>query len=80
MTLHLPRRVSANGLHFYGVEQRYLLKWLAILFIISVICFGPVRHCTLQACRHACCGGLTTLGMQIVGVIAASLEYGAYDR
>ena len=36
-------RILANGLHFYGEEQRYLLKWTTLLLIMSVIVFGPVR-------------------------------------
>ena len=38
----LHRRLKANGLHFYGVEQRYLLKWICLILVVSVLMFGPI--------------------------------------
>ena len=39
---HLPCRLQKNGLHYYGLEQRYLLKWICIILISSVVMFGPI--------------------------------------
>lgn len=33
-------RLSANGVLFFGIEQRYLLKWLSLLLCVAVIMFG----------------------------------------
>ena len=33
-------RLSANGLVFFGIEQRYLLKWLSLVLCVAVIMFG----------------------------------------